>query len=258
MEGILYSKIEGEGGIPMLVLHGYFGMSDNWNTFGRQMVEKGFEMHLLDLRNHGRSFHSDDWSYDFMVEDVIRYMDHYNICDAIVLGHSMGGKVAMHLASKYSSRVEKLIVADIAPRTYAPHHQDILAALNAVDFSTKPSRKEVDDLISTRISDFGTKQFLLKSLYWKEPDQLAFRFNLQVFNKDENVVGEGLDDNALFDKPTLFLRGGASNYIQEKDHQRIRKHFPQAVIETIPNAGHWLHAENPQLFFELVVDFLSK
>lgn len=257
MAAILYSKIEGEGGIPLIVLHGYFGMSDNWNTFGKQMVEKGYEMHLLDLRNHGRSFHSDIWSYDAMVEDVIRYMEHYNICDAIVLGHSMGGKVAMQLATKYPTRVEKLIVADIAPRAYAPHHQDILEALNAVDFSQKPSRREVDECISARIQDFGTKQFLLKSLYWKEPDQLAFRFNLDVFNKDENVVGEGIAEDAHYDRPTLFVRGGASKYIQEKDEASIQKHFPQAVIETIPNAGHWLHAENPQLFFEIVSGFLS-
>ncbi len=257
MAEILYSKIEGEGGIPMIVLHGYFGMSDNWNTFGKQMVEKGYEMHLLDLRNHGRSFHSDAWSYDVMVEDVIRYMEHYNICDAIVLGHSMGGKVAMHLATKYPTRVEKLIVADIAPRAYAPHHQDILEALNAVDFSQKPSRREVDECISARIQDFGTKQFLLKSLYWKEPDQLAFRFNLDVFNRDEHVVGEGIAGDARYDRPTLFVRGGASKYIQEKDEVSIKKHFPQAVIETIPNAGHWLHAENPQMFFELVSGFLS-
>lgn len=256
MADILYSKIEGEGGIPMLVLHGYFGMSDNWNTFGRQMVEQGYEMHLIDLRNHGRSFHSDDWSYDFMVEDIVRYMDHYAMCDAVVLGHSMGGKVAMHLAAKHPSRVEKLIVADISPRTYAPHHQDILEALNAVDFSLKPSRKEVDEIVSARIKDFGTKQFLLKSLYWKEPDQLAFRFNLAVFNKDENAIGEGIDEASLFDKPTLFIRGGASKYIQENDEVLIQKHFPQAVIKTIPNAGHWLHAENPQLFFEIVAEFL--
>lgn len=257
MEEILYSKIEGEGGKPMIVLHGYFGMSDNWNTFGKQMVEKGYEMHLLDLRNHGRSFHSDAWSYDVMVQDVIRYMDHYNITEAIVLGHSMGGKVAMHLATKFPNRVEKLIVADIAPRAYAPHHQDILEALNAVDFSQKPSRKEVDDRISTYINDVGTKQFLLKSLYWKEPDQLAFRFNLEVFNKDEQVVGEGIAEDARYDKPTLFIRGGASKYIQEKDEASIALHFPQAVIDTIPNAGHWLHAENPKLFFEKVLDFLS-
>jgi len=257
MQEILYSKIEGEGGIPMLVLHGYLGMSDNWNTFAKQMVDEGYEMHLLDLRNHGRSFHSDDWSYAFMVEDVIRYMDHHAICDAIVLGHSMGGKVAMNLAINHPTRVEKLIVADISPRAYAPHHQDILEALNAVDFTKKPSRKEVDEIISSRIRDFGTRQFLLKNLYWKEPEQLAFRFNLAVFNRDEEVVGEGIHSGDLFDKPTLFLRGGASKYIQEQDEILIKELFSQAVIQTIPDAGHWLHAEKPQLFFEKVMGFLK-
>lgn len=258
MKDILYSKIEGEGGIPLIVLHGYFGMSDNWNSFGKHIATLGYEAHLVDLRNHGRSFHSDDWSYDFMIQDIVRYMDHYNMCDAIVLGHSMGGKVAMKLATQYPSKVEKLIIADISPRAYSPHHQDILSALNAIDFSAKPSRKEIDEILSQSIPDFGTRQFLSKSLYWKEPDQLAFRFNLEVFNKDENVIGKGLGENALYEKPTLFIRGGNSNYIQEKDELIIQKHFPLATIDTIPNAGHWLHSENPQLFFELVVKFLEQ
>ncbi len=257
MKEILYSKIEGEGGIPLIVLHGYFGMSDNWNSFGKHIATLGYEAHLVDLRNHGRSFHSEDWSYDFMVDDVVRYMSHYNMCDAIVLGHSMGGKVAMKLATQHPAKVEKLIVADISPRAYTPHHQEILEALNTVDFSKKPSRKDIDEILSQYISDFGTRQFLLKSLYWKEPDQLAFRFNLEVFNKDENVIGVGLEESAVYENPTLFIKGGNSNYIQEKDEVLIKQHFPQSIIEIIPNVGHWLHAENPQLFFDIVANFLK-
>ncbi|MDM1378701.1 alpha/beta fold hydrolase [Myroides marinus] len=256
MTEILYSKIEGEG-IPLIVMHGYMGMSDNWNTFGKQMAEIGYEVHLLDLRNHGRSFHSDDWSYDFMVEDIVRYMDHHAMCDAVVLGHSMGGKVAMKLATRYPAKVEKLIVADISPRSYAPHHQDILAALNAVDFSTKPSRKEVEEIIASHISEVGTRLFLMKSLYWVEPGQLGFRFNLNAFNKNEDVVGEGVEDGAEYTGNTLFIRGGNSKYIQEKDEVLIKEHFPNSIIKTIPNTGHWLHAENPQMFFDIVKEFLN-
>lgn len=256
MTEILYSKIEGEG-IPLIVMHGYMGMSDNWNTFGKQMAEIGYEVHLLDLRNHGRSFHSDDWSYDFMVEDIVRYMNHHAMCDAVVLGHSMGGKVAMKLATRYPAKVEKLIVADISPRSYAPHHQDILAALNAVDFSTKPSRKEVEEIIASHISEVGTRLFLMKSLYWVEPGQLGFRFNLNAFNKNEDVVGEGVEDCAEYTANTLFIRGGNSKYIQEKDEVLIKEHFPNSIIKTIPNTGHWLHAENPQMFFDIVKEFLN-
>lgn len=256
MTDILYSKIEGEG-IPLIVMHGYMGMSDNWNTFGKQMAEIGYEVHLLDLRNHGRSFHSQDWSYDFMVEDIVRYMDHHAICEAIVLGHSMGGKVAMKLATQYPTKVEKLIIADISPRSYAPHHQDILAALNAVDFSIKPSRKEVEEIIATHIPEVGTRLFLLKSLYWVEPGQLGFRFNLAAFNKNEDAVGEGVQEGAEYTGATLFVKGGNSKYIQEKDELLIKEHFPKAIIKTIPNTGHWLHAENPQMFFDIVKEFLQ-
>lgn len=257
MEDILYSNIEGLGGIPLIVIHGYFGMSDNWKTFGRQMAEQGYEVHLLDLRNHGRSFHSDEWSYDVMVQDVVRYMDHHAMCDSIILGHSMGGKVAMKLATQYPSKVEKLIVADISPRAYAPHHQEIFEALSAVDFSTKPSRQEVEQTVAQFIPDMGTRMFLMKSLYWQESGQLAFRFNLDAFVKNEEVVGEPLQDGAEYVGETLFVKGGNSKYIQEKDEVLIKEHFPSAKIETIPNVGHWLHAENPQLFFEIVYAFVK-
>lgn len=257
MTEILYSKIEGEGGIPLIVIHGYLGMSDNWKTFGTQMANSGYEVHMLDLRNHGRSFHSDDWSYEDMVEDVVRYMDHHAMCEAIVLGHSMGGKVAMKLATQYPTKVEKLIVADISPRGYAPHHQTIFNALKAVDFSTQPTRQEVDAIVGSYITDMGTRMFLMKSLYWKEPGQLAFRFNIDVLDRNEDVVGEGLEMGAQYDGDVLFIRGGNSNYIQEKDEALINAHFSKAVIETIPNVGHWLHAENPQMFYDIVKAFLG-
>lgn len=258
MEDILYSKIEGEGGIPLIVIHGYLGMSDNWKTFGRQMADLGYEAHLLDLRNHGRSFHSDEWTYDAMVNDVIRYMDDRKLAKAIVLGHSMGGKVVMKLSVQHPERVQKMIVADISPRGYAPHHQDIMEALNAVDFSVKPSRQEVDGIIGSYIQDDSTRMFLLKSLYWKEPGQLAFRFNLDVFNRNEQMVGEKLPENTVYNGEVLFIRGGNSGYIQEKDEGLIKQHFPNSQIKTIPGTGHWLHAENPQMFFELVKEFVEK
>ena len=253
---MIYSKIEGYGK-PLLILHGFLGMSDNWKTIGAQFTSDGFQVHLLDLRNHGRSFHSDEFSYELMVQDVYEYCLANNLEKINMIGHSMGGKTAMLFAVTYPERIEKLIIADIGPKFYPQHHQTILQGLNAVDFSKKPSRSEVEEIMSHYITDFGTRQFLLKSLYWQEPGQLAFRFNLAVFNKKIEEIGKALPENAVFSKPTLFIRGGKSDYILNEDFENLKKHFPDSTIETIPDAGHWLHAENPKMFYEMASSFLK-
>lgn len=253
---MLHSKIEGEGK-PFLILHGYLGMSDNWKTLGTQFAAQGFQVHMLDLRNHGKSFHSEEFTYEAMVHDVLEYCNENNLETIDLLGHSMGGKVAMLFATTYPEKVEKLIVADIGPKYYAPHHQDIMAALNAVDFSQKPGRNEVDVIMEKFVPDFGTRQFLMKSLYWVEPGQLGFRFNLDVFNRKIENIGTALPETAIFEKPTLFLRGGNSNYLKDSDMVLIKKYFPLAEMKTIPNAGHWLHAENPKDFYAETIGFLK-
>ena len=253
---MLYSKIEGIGK-PLLVLHGFLGMSDNWKTLASQYVELGFQVHLLDMRNHGRSFHSDEFSYEVMVQDVFNYCQENNFEKVTIIGHSMGGKVAMLFATTYPAKVEKLIIADIGSKFYTPHHQDILSGLTAVDFSKKPSRVEVEEILYPYIPDFGTRQFLMKNLYWVEPGQLAFRFNLKVFNEKILEIGTALPKNAIFNQPTLFIRGGNSNYILDVDLPEIKTHFPMMQLATIPNVGHWLHAENPKLFFEETAAFLK-
>jgi len=253
---MLYSRIEGQGK-PLLIIHGFLGMSDNWKSFGSLYATEGFQTHMLDLRNHGKSFHSDDFSYDVMCQDVLEYCQEHNLDKVSIIGHSMGGKVAMLFATKHPETVEKLIVADIGPKYYAPHHQDILAGLNAVDFFIKPSRSEVEETLYPYIPDFGTRQFLMKNLYWVEPGQLGFRFNLKVFNNKIDVIGTALTEGNIFEKPTLFIRGGNSNYILDTDLPEIKKHFPNFELVTIPNVGHWLHAENPKLFFEETARFLK-
>ncbi|MEZ4839380.1 alpha/beta fold hydrolase [Flavobacterium sp.] len=253
---MLYSKIEGTGK-PLIILHGFLGMSDNWKTLGTQFAEQGFQVHMLDLRNHGRSFHSDEFNYTVMSEDILRYCNFHQLVKIDIIGHSMGGKVAMFLASNYPDLIDRLVIADIGPKYYQPHHQDILEGLNAVDFSVKPERNDVEEVLKKFISDFGTRQFLMKSLYWKEPGQLAFRFNLEIFNKEIEQVGIALPKDTHFVKPTLFIRGGNSRYILNEDLDEIRSQFPKAKLETIPNVGHWLHAENPKLFFEIVMGFLK-
>ena len=253
---MMFSRIEGTGK-PLLIIHGFLGMSDNWKSYSSLYVAEGFQVHILDLRNHGKSFHSDEFSYNVMSNDVLEYCNFHNLDKVSIIGHSMGGKVAMLFATTYPERVDKLVVADIGPKYYAPHHQDIFAGLNAIDFSTKPDRTSVEETLYPFIPDFGTRQFIMKNLYWIEPGQLAFRFNLKVFNENIEVIGTKLPEDALFENPTLFIRGGNSKYILDADLPEIEQHFPNYQLATIPNVGHWLHAENPKLFFEETARFLK-
>lgn len=253
---MLYSKIEGSGK-PFVILHGFLGMSDNWKTLGTQFAAQGFEVHMLDLRNHGRSMQSDEFNYQLMVRDVVEYCQDKNLTNINLLGHSMGGKVAMFLATQYPDIVEKLIVADIGVKFYKPHHDDILNGLLSVDFSKQPSRNDVDEILKPYIPDFGTRQFLMKNLYWKSPGQLDFRFNLTALVANKGIIGDALEENAVYNKPTLFLKGAHSNYILDADVDEIKQHFPLAQVKEIANAGHWLHAENPTDFYKEVMTFLS-
>lgn len=254
---MLYSKIEGSG-TPFVILHGFLGMSDNWKTLGGQFAFLGYEVHMLDLRNHGRSFQSPEFSYDLMVEDVKQYCTENKLNNIILLGHSMGGKVAMQFACDYSEIVSKLIIADIGPKYYAPHHQQIIEGLQSVDFTLKPSRSEVENQLIQYIPDFGTRQFLMKSLYWVEPGQLFFRFDLKSLSENINEIGKDLLVDKKYSKDVLFLRGEKSNYIKDEDFIEIKISFPKAEIKTVSKSGHWLHAENPEEFYHYVKTFLSE
>lgn len=254
----LHYRKAGEGR-PLIILHGLFGSSDNWQTLGKQFSEQGFEVYLTDLRNHGRSPHSDEWNYKAMSEDILELLDDNSIGKASIIGHSMGGKAAMQLAADHPSRIEKLVVADISPRKYAHTQRDVVEALQAVDLDSVTSRKEAEEILSEGITDFGTKQFLLKNLYWKEgeKERLAWRFNLDVIARDIDVVSEALEVSGKINVPTLFLRGSKSHYIPDEDIPLIKELFSGSEITTIANAGHWLHAEQPQAFFDAVMEFLK-
>ncbi|MCK7590394.1 alpha/beta fold hydrolase [Subsaxibacter sp. CAU 1640] len=252
----LYSNILGKGK-PFVFLHGFLGMSDNWKTLGTKFSEMGCEVHLIDQRNHGRSFHSDEFNYDVMVEDLKNYVETHQLEDIILLGHSMGGKTAMLFAVEHPDSVQKLIVADISPRFYPIHHETILKGLASLDFDALKSRGEADDVLKNYITDFGTRQFLLKNLYWETKEKLGLRLNLEALTENVSEVGEALPMHSKFEKDTLFLRGDRSEYISLQDEAIIKTHFPQAKIETISNAGHWLHAENPTEFFEAVNGFIK-
>ena len=252
---ILHSRIVGEGK-PFLILHGYFGMGDNWKSLGNQFGEN-FEVHMIDQRNHGRSFHADEFDYELMVEDLYNYIQHHELEQIILLGHSMGGKTAMLFAVEYPELVDRLLIADISPRYYQPHHNEILKALNSVDFSIHTSRKLVEEQLSQYIPEVGVRQFLLKNVYWREKGQLDFRFNLQSLTENNSEVGTALPSFTSFEGETLFLAGGSSGYITEDEMPLIKAHFPNSELVTIANAGHWLHAENPKGFYKQVVSFVN-
>ncbi|WP_026754635.1 alpha/beta fold hydrolase [Sediminibacter sp. Hel_I_10] len=253
----LHSQILGKGK-PFIILHGFLGMSDNWKTLGNKFSEAGFEMHLIDQRNHGRSFHDDHFNYEVLAEDLKSYCDTHQLKDVLLLGHSMGGKTAMLFACLYPELVSKLMVADITPRYYPVHHDTILEGLSSLDFKTLKSRGSADKKLAHYISDTGTRLFLLKNLYWIEKGTLALRLNLEALKANVSEVGEALPIHARFEKATLFLKGDKSEYVMPSDETLIKQHFPSASIETISNAGHWLHAENPDDFYDAVINFIQK
>lgn len=244
-------------GRPMIILHGLFGQSDNWNSLAKQFGEQGFEVFAVDQRNHGLSPHSDEWNYKSMSEDLLELIKDNQLENVILIGHSMGGKTVMQFTLDHAEIVDKLIVVDMSPREYPLHHQKVLEGLNAVNFDMVKSRKEAEEVLSKYIEDYGTKQFLLKNIYWEEDGKLAWRFNLDVITKQIMNVGAPTPVEKSVDVPTLFIRGGSSEYLTDKDLNLISELFPRSILETINGAGHWVHAEKPKEFFESVMHFVK-
>lgn len=242
-------------GKPLVILHGLFGSLDNWFSIAREL-EKSYTLFLVDQRNHGDSPHAEEWNYQVMVEDLKELLDQEGLEKIYLMGHSMGGKTAMNFAVAYPDRVEKLIVADIAPRYYPIHHQTILEGLNSIDLHEIKSRKEADDQLATYIPEIGTRQFLLKSLS-RDSNGFVWKINLPVITAKIEEVGQVLAKGSIYEGPTLFLGGGNSNYIQQKDLEDIGSHFPNYQLEFVQNAGHWLHAEQPAAVIEEVQKFLQ-
>lgn len=245
-------------GRPLLILHGLFGQSDNWNTLAKRFGDNGFEVYAIDQRNHGLSPHSDEFNYDVMADDIKKFIDEHQLSDVILLGHSMGGKTTMFFALKYPGALSKLIVADMAPIKYKPHHADVLKALHAVDFSKITTRKEAEAVLSEYISDFGTKQFLLKNIYWKDSasNEMGWRFDLDSITKNyDEVLAEVPQE--VSQVPSLFIRGENSHYVTDDELPEIKRRFPNYTLKTIEGAGHWVHAEKPDAFYEAVIDFIK-
>ena len=255
---ILHSKIYGQdlSGTPLLVFHGLFGMLDNWGSFGKEMGEL-FPVHLIDLRNHGKSFHSPEMSHDDLAHDILHYMDFHQLAKINLLGHSLGGKAVMQFAIKYPIKVEKLIVVDISPKAYPPHHQGILKALESVDFNTATTRQDVEEILLTYIPEKSVVQFLAKNLYWTDDKKLNWRFNLKTLSEKYTEFVSNAVKFGVFSGETLFVGGEKSNYILPQDEFQIKQQFPNASVVMIKNAGHWVQAESPIDFNAAVLKFLK-
>ena len=242
-------------GEAIIILHGLFGSSDNWLSVAKELSEN-YKVYLLDLRNHGDSPHTEEFTYAAMAEDIAEFVQQHQIKDPIVVGHSMGGKTAMRFSVEHPELLKKLVVVDIAPRYYPPHHQTILAGLKAIDVENLKSRKEADTVLSEYINELGVRQFLLKNLGRSKGGGYEWKLNLPVIDEKIENVGEALGEDKRFDKPTLFINGTTSNYIKKEDEEMIRTIFPNASIQPIEGAGHWVHAEKPEEFLSVLQSFI--
>jgi esterase len=254
----LHHKISGSGQ-PLIILHGLFGTLENW---GAQItsLQSSFQVISVDLRNHGRSPHSDMMNYQLMAADVIELMDDLNLQDACIIGHSMGGKVAMQIALTYPLRINKLIVVDISPVTYSAHHDDIFTALSSINLSTLNSRTAADKQLQPLVSDDSVRAFLLKNLYRDKENAFAWRPNLKALADQYanlSMAPSGSKSSQPFSKPTLFIKGKNSDYILAEHQSAITSLFSKPSFKMIEGAGHWPHAEKPKIFSSIILKFLT-
>ena len=242
-------------GQPLLILHGLFGAGNNWNQIGKEL-SKQHRIIQVDLRNHGQSFHNDRMDYPTMANDVLALMDHLGLPTAIVLGHSMGGKVAMELALQHPDRCQKLIVVDIAPVAYEPRHGDVFRGIRSVDLSGLQHRKDAQEQLATFISDKIVVQFLMKSLYRTETG-FQWRFNAVALEAAYPALIAAPTATTAFEGPVLFIKGTQSDYILATHKDRINALFPHAQARLIQDSGHWPHAEKPRLLLLQVGQFIA-
>ena len=253
---ILHSKIYGEGQ-PFLILHGLFGMGDNWITLGKKWTGDHREVHLLDLRNHGKSFHSETMNYSLLSEDLLNYIEYYMLSNPILLGHSMGGKSAMHFSLHHPDIVKSLIVIDIAPRSYPVHHQKIISSIKHVPINTMKSRRDLNNFLQENIDGPEIRGLLYKNSYHDEKNGFSFRFYLPGIENNYEELISTQNIGKIYNGRTLFLRGDESNYITNRDFSEIQNIFPRSEIITITKSGHWIHADNPKMVYEEVDRFLK-
>ena len=243
-------------GDPIIILHGLFGTSDNWQTIAKKLA-KDYLVYIIDQRNHGRSPHDDEFNYKVMAEDLKRFMESHWMYSARIIGHSMGGKTAMQFATDYPDMVEKLVIVDIANESYEGGHEIIFNALLGLDLDTIESRRQADAILQTQIKDFGVRQFLLKNLTRGKDGKYIWKMNLPVIHQNYKVILSKIKEDEIYENATLFVKGGLSKYITRANFETTKLFFPNAKIKTIDKVGHWVHAEAPKEFLEIIIKFLK-
>ena len=242
-------------GPSLIILHGLFGMLDNWHTVAR-LLSADFRVFAVDQRNHGRSPHSAEFNYRVMASDMRDFMDQHGLGSAFLLGHSMGGKTAMETALCFSERVDKLVVIDIAPREYPAHHDSILDALTSTPLTGASSRQDVENALATKIADPAVRQFLMKNLARNEQGGFRWKLNLPVIAAHYSEIMSSIRSPDRFTKPVLVVRGTKSSYVSDTDITELRTLFPNLRVAEF-NTGHWVHAEAPEGLSTTVTDFLK-
>ncbi|RAJ96013.1 pimeloyl-ACP methyl ester carboxylesterase [Larkinella arboricola] len=254
----LYYRQTGETGTPIIILHGIFGSSDNWLTISKTIAEHNHRVFLVDQRNHGRSPRSEVFDYDAMAADLQEFITDHQLEKPVVIGHSMGGKTVMQFAMDYPGQFSRLVVVDIAPKFYPIHHAELIRGLKAIDLLNIKSRNEADEILSRYEPILPVRQFLLKNLYRTEAGQFDWRLNLPVIEQELHGIGGELRNVRIITEPTLFIRGSESPYIKDQDQAEIKRIFPNSTLATIEGAGHWVQAEKPTEFVEVLMSFLNK
>ncbi|MGM0376039.1 MAG: alpha/beta fold hydrolase [Bacteroidota bacterium] len=265
----LFYREKGTGNRPLIIIHGLYGASDNWMSVARSF-EDDFRVIIVDQRNHGKSPHSEEQTYEAMVNDLLELMQSLNLEKAILLGHSMGGKTAMRFCLEHPEKVEKLIVADIAPKSYdsfsnyaevTADHQKIIETLVSLDPAKYEDRNEIDKALKPSFPSKQLRAFMMKNLERTKDGHYEWKINLQALKNNIANIMNGFSDlspNPPQQLPqSIFIKGEKSPYINEDDHLVINKFFPGAQIVTIPDSGHWIHAEQPELFIKTVKYFLD-
>ena len=253
-------KSYGETGATIIILHGLFGMLDNWQTIAKVLAKNGYKVYLLDLRNHGKSPHTYDFDYYLLTDDLLGFCEEHSLEKIHLIGHSMGGKVAMQFAVENEEKIDKLIIVDIAPKDYPAGHESVFDAFFAVPLKELSSRKEAADIIRQHISEEGLVQFLLKNLSRNKAGQYRWKANIEsIYQHYENITTNSLHLQDCFEGESLFIKGGSSErYIMpEDDWPTILHHFPNALLQIVEDAGHWVHAEKPVLTTKIILDFLG-
>jgi esterase len=251
----LYCRIEGSG-FPVVILHGLLGSADNWRAIGKRL-SPSYQIYSVDLRNHGQSPHSERMTYPIMAEDLRELFEREQISEAHVVGHSLGGKVAMQFATSHPDRISKLVIVDIAPKAYPPSQRSILAALERLELQGFKAFGEIDAALAPTIPEAAVRQFLMKNIV-RVPSGFQWRIDLASIAKSYDELTKAIIPDGIYDKPALFMRGGRSDYIADTDLPAIQAIFPRAELVTIAGAGHWLHADSMDEFLQVVTDFLSK